>query len=46
MRAMADREGMSLDVNPAVAYKADDLGGWKEAWYLADDQKGYDEFFQ
>ena len=46
MRATAQRAGKQLDVTLAIAYRADDQGLWQEAWFLADDQRAWDEFFQ
>jgi hypothetical protein len=46
MRVTAQRGDRHLDVTLAIAYKGNAQGGWEKAWYLADDQRVWDEFFQ
>jgi ketosteroid isomerase-like protein len=41
----AQRDGETLDVEVANAFRVDAEGRWKESWWLADDQAAVDSFF-
>jgi hypothetical protein len=43
--AISERDGKTLDVVLAQAIKLDADGKATEAWFLPNDQRGYDQFF-
>ena len=43
--AISERDGETLDVVLAQAIKLDADGKATEAWFLPNDQRGYDQFF-
>jgi ketosteroid isomerase-like protein len=45
LRIKAEREGASLNVKVANAFRLGPDGSWKESWWLADDQEAVDRFF-
>lgn len=45
LRIKAEREGASLNVKVANAFRLDPDGSWKESWWLPDDQAAVDRFF-
>ena len=45
MRAQAKRDGQSMDVTLAEAFRVDESGRWTEFWALANDQAAVDEFW-
>jgi ketosteroid isomerase-like protein len=45
VRVTSERDGKTLDVVLANAVKLDADGKSTESWFLANDQRGYDEFF-
>ena len=45
LRIKAEREGASLNVKVANAFRLDLDGSWKESWWLPDDQAAVDRFF-
>jgi hypothetical protein len=40
-----ERDGKTLDVVQALAIKVDAEGKLTEAWFLANDQRGFDQFW-
>ena len=45
LRIKADRDGASLDVKVANAFRIAPDGSWKGSWWLTDDQAAVDRFF-
>jgi ketosteroid isomerase-like protein len=45
LRIKAEREGASLNVKVANAFRLGPDGSFKESWWLADDQASVDRFF-
>ena len=45
LNVTAERDGKTLDVVLAMPMKLNAEGKIREVWYLANDQRGYDEFY-
>ena len=45
VRVTSERDGKALDVVQALAIKVNAEGKIREAWYLADDQRAFDQFW-
>jgi hypothetical protein len=43
--SISERDGKTLDVVQALAIKVNAKGKIREAWYLADDQRAFDQFW-
>ena len=43
--SISERDGKTLDVVQALAIKVNAEGKIREAWYLADDQRAFDQFW-
>ncbi len=39
------RDGATIDMKTAFAFRFDDEGRWKEVWYLPADQAAWDDFW-